>query len=193
MSSEVIESEKQKAIAEAAFQVFATHGFRKTSMQMIADQACMSRPALYLHFQSKEDVFSYLSISFFTKVADTVAAILARSGDPVDVLTRVFDAFDPDGVMAVLLDAQHGAELMDAKSNTMQGTVSDIEAGIGAMLADWLALEADAGRILCDDPNTTAQTIMLSHYGLKSPPPSYAIYKARTAQLARLLGKGLRI
>lgn len=193
MQAETLETEKQIAIAEAAFQVFAERGFRKTSMQLIADRAGMSRPALYLHFQNKEAVFSYLSVRFFTQVAQSIAEILEHSRDPVEILNDVFDAFDPKGIMAVLLDAEHGQELMDAKSSAAHDEVDAIESKIIQQMSDWLAREAHSGRIKCDDPKTAAQTIFYSYYGLKTPPPSYAIYKRRTAQLAQLIGSGLRV
>lgn len=193
MRREDTESDKQKTIAQAAFQVFAKHGFRKTSMQLIADQAGMSRPALYLHFQSKEDVFNYLVVGYLSKVEITIQERLSQSGHPVDVLGDVFAAFDPDGIKAVLLDAAHGAELMDVKSGAVRAYADQTATSICAALADWLHREAQGARIACADPELTAQTIMSSYNGLKSPPPSYAEYKARTAALAQLLGSGLAL
>lgn len=193
MSSEDIESDKKKAIANAAFQVFAEHGFRKTSMQLIADKAGMSRPALYLHFQSKEDVFGYLGISFFTNVAATIDTILTVSGDPAQVLQGVFDAFDPDGAMAFLLDADHGNELLDVKNGSSHEAVDKIATNIRLALTRWLREEALQRRIDCADPDITGQTIMSSFYGIKKPLPSYAVYKARVEQLAKMLGNGLKL
>ena len=86
MSVEATETDKKKTIANAAFEVFATHGFRKTSMQLIAEKAGMSRPALYLHFESKEDVFGYLSIGYLTKVVEDIDVVLQVFGASVDVL-----------------------------------------------------------------------------------------------------------
>lgn len=191
MSNELLETEKQKLIALAAFQVFAEHGYRKTSMQLIAQKAGMSRPALYLHFQSKEDVFGYLSVDFFKKIEIQVDAVLAKSGSPMQVLKGVFDAFDPGGVMEILLDAEHGHELMDVKVSHAHEQVDQIMTSIRLSLTQWLRKEAELGHIHCDDPNTTGQTIMQSYYGLKIPPPSYADYKIRVAQLAALFGRGL--
>jgi len=37
--------------------VFAEHGFRRTSMAMIAEAVGLSRPALYQYFDNREDVF----------------------------------------------------------------------------------------------------------------------------------------
>ncbi len=192
MSSETTDPDKQKSIAQAAFQVFAEHGFRKTSMQLIAQKAGMSRPALYLHFQSKEDVFRFLAIGYLTKVADSIDRILAVSGPATQVLQRVFDAFDPDGIKAILLDAKHGDELMAITNDSMKDAADKIAARINYAFSKWLEQENTARRIVCDTPELTARTIMSSYEGLKTPLPTYAEYKARTSQLARLLGKGLQ-
>lgn len=192
MSREAFESEKQKIIAQAAFQVFAEHGFRKTSMQLIAQKAGMSRPALYQHFQSKEDVFRHLAIGYLTKVAASIEAALARSGPPEQVLLAVFEAFDPDGMKAILFDAPHGDELMAINEAAVREEAAKTAQRICLSLCNWLSQEAGAGRIVCPDPEVTAQTIISSYEGLKAPRPSYADYKARRAALAQLLGAGLR-
>jgi len=47
-------------ILNAAQSVFARHGFRQTAMAMVADEARLSRQALYHHFASKEALFAAL-------------------------------------------------------------------------------------------------------------------------------------
>jgi AcrR family transcriptional regulator len=47
-------------ILNAAQAVFARHGFRQTSMAMVAEEADLSRQALYHHFASKEALFAAL-------------------------------------------------------------------------------------------------------------------------------------
>ena len=47
-------------ILAAARSVFLAHGFRDTSMQMIAQEVGISAPGLYKHFESKEAIFSAL-------------------------------------------------------------------------------------------------------------------------------------
>lgn len=47
-------------ILAAARNVFLVHGFRDTSMQMIAKEVGISAPGLYKHFESKEAIFSAL-------------------------------------------------------------------------------------------------------------------------------------
>ncbi len=54
-------NDRQGIILEAALSVFLTYGFKKTSMDDIARQADMSRPALYQLFKNKTDIFRALS------------------------------------------------------------------------------------------------------------------------------------
>ena len=54
----------REAILDAAFRRFARYGYRRTSLGDIADEAGLSRPALYHYFRNKEDVFGALSLTF---------------------------------------------------------------------------------------------------------------------------------
>ena len=49
---------KRQRVIEAASLVFRRHGFAQTSMDNIAVAAGMSRPALYLVFPNKEEIFA---------------------------------------------------------------------------------------------------------------------------------------
>lgn len=50
-------SKKTDQIIEAANKVFMRYGFRRVTMADLAEAAQMSRPALYLEFASKEQIF----------------------------------------------------------------------------------------------------------------------------------------
>lgn len=51
-------------LIEAAFGLFAQHGIEKTSLAMIANEVGMTKPSIYYHFASKEElidrVFEYI-------------------------------------------------------------------------------------------------------------------------------------
>ncbi|MEP2653331.1 MAG: TetR/AcrR family transcriptional regulator [Paraglaciecola sp.] len=49
--------DKKYQILQAAIEVFGTYGYKKTSMQDIADALDISRPALYQYYKNKEAVF----------------------------------------------------------------------------------------------------------------------------------------
>lgn len=191
MAIQTADLDRQNTIASAAFEVFAEHGFRGTSMQMIACRAGMSRPALYLHFQNKEDVFRHLIAGFFD-VAAQMADTALRPGKPADqALADLFAAFNPSGVLRMLFDAEHGAELFEAKGNIGADLLIAGEARIAELLSTWLKAEADAGRLDCPDPDMAAQTILGAHAGLKTPGIDFQTYMSRAQALARMLGRGL--
>ena len=58
--SEENASKKRDAILQAAYGAFSTYGFRRTSMGDIAEAAGISRPALYIQFENKPDIFCAL-------------------------------------------------------------------------------------------------------------------------------------
>src|SRR5918993_554990 len=49
-----IQEEKEELILEAALDVFATHGFRGSTIDQIAEVAGMSKPNLLYYFRTKE-------------------------------------------------------------------------------------------------------------------------------------------
>jgi AcrR family transcriptional regulator len=53
-----------KDVYETASKLFSTYGYASTSLQDIADAMGVTRPALYHHFRSKEDILSKLCEEF---------------------------------------------------------------------------------------------------------------------------------
>ncbi len=51
------DSAKKIAVFDVAADVFARYGFRRTTMNDLAEAAGISRPALYLMFENKEHLF----------------------------------------------------------------------------------------------------------------------------------------
>lgn len=50
--------DRKSHILNASVAAFARHGFRKTSLEDVAKEAGISRQGLYLHYSSKEELFS---------------------------------------------------------------------------------------------------------------------------------------
>ena len=106
--------DRRKTIIDAAMKTFVAYGFKRTTMADIADAAGISRPALYLLFKNKNDIFRAGFIDLVEEILDRMKTILEGDGFLPD---RVADA-----VVAGLVtpfreihDTPHGAELFDAK------------------------------------------------------------------------------
>jgi len=57
MSIRLPASARREQILDVAVQVFARHGFHSTSMNDVADAAGVTKPVLYQHFDSKQDLY----------------------------------------------------------------------------------------------------------------------------------------
>jgi AcrR family transcriptional regulator len=77
MAFEKLEKEKQNKIINAACEVFARHGYRKASMQDIAETAGVSKSVLFKYFSTKENLYQML----FRLASDSIteADTLARA------------------------------------------------------------------------------------------------------------------
>jgi AcrR family transcriptional regulator len=187
------EDPRDTAILEAAFEVFANYGFRRASMADIATRAGMSRPALYLRFSGKEQIFKRLAGLYFERAAVAATAALAAPGPADAVLAQFFTALDGE-VAEAMLNSPHGAELLDAKSSVAAEIVAAGVARMVALLAAWIARGQAEGRLAAGLPDTPAEiaaTILAAKFGLKTPGVTLDAYRAGTRRLAALFGRAL--
>ncbi|AEV39447.1 protein containing Transcriptional regulator, TetR-like, DNA-binding, bacterial/archaeal domain [Pseudovibrio sp. FO-BEG1] len=77
-------------ILSSAVEVFMQFGFRKSSLNDVAQAANVSRQALYLHFKDKTDLFREASAFTFEENLKLVQQA-AHSGKPLqDIITEMF-------------------------------------------------------------------------------------------------------
>lgn len=188
---DVVEDAKRKAILDAAWRSFAAYGFRKTSMDDIARGAGVSRPALYLHYRNKEDIFRSLAEFYYDDAARQVAQALATPGPVAEVLGRAFDA-QGGATLEAMLSSPHGLELLDTGSATASDIAEAGEARLRRIYADWLKTAADAGQVhLPGGAEAAADAITAALKGIKGLGADYPTYKARVHLLAQMVGAGL--
>src|SRR6266478_1219059 len=63
-NNKLVSDEKRQQILAAALEVFFKYGYKRVSMNELAEAAGISRPGLYLHFSSKEEVFRAAILQF---------------------------------------------------------------------------------------------------------------------------------
>ena len=184
---------KQQVILAAAWKVFSTYGFRKTSMDDIARAAGVSRPAIYLHFRNKEDLFRSLVQVCYDRTEEALTQALARPAD-AGLAAFLGAAFEAQGVALaeVMLTSPHGMELLDSGTTVAPDIVAAGEARLTQAYAGWLdAARRDGGARFEGTPQDVAATITAALKGIKMTAPDPAAYLAGTRQLAQLLAAGL--
>lgn len=103
--------DKRGTILESALTVFLTYGFKKTSMDDIAQQAGVSRPALYQLFKNKTDIFRALSYDLMQNAIVHAKHAFDQPGTPREQLFNAIDSSIME--MHRFCDQSvHGAELI---------------------------------------------------------------------------------
>ncbi|WP_170516428.1 TetR/AcrR family transcriptional regulator [Ruegeria atlantica] len=190
--TEAVDDSRQKTILNSAFQAFAAYGYRKTSMDDIAQGAGMSRSALYLHFKNKEAIVSKLTEVYYVEKSAVIAAALASSGSVPEVLTRAIQA--QTAGMAAILASPHGLEMLDNTKSLAAEIIAEGEAKLAGLYADWLTHQEQAGRVrLLASAAETGRTITATIKGLKLIGAGAEVYEQQVAQVAALIGAGLEV
>ncbi|WP_347550990.1 TetR/AcrR family transcriptional regulator [Pseudalkalibacillus hwajinpoensis] len=82
-------NEKKKLIIEAAMHLFAKKGFHSTSIQEIANESGISKGAVYLHFQSKDDVLYSIFAYHYEKLKANISEAKLDSITPEERLKKL--------------------------------------------------------------------------------------------------------
>lgn len=174
-------SKRVDHILRSAIPVFAQHGYRRTSMQLLADAAGISRPALYQYFADRAAIF----LSAFQLLLDenTDAALIALThGDSLE--------FQIDGYLqrlvgdpyATLSSSNFGDELMEIKGQ-LGGT--EVSTAIGRASHGLLMHVAALDNVDQSNARQVVELITLAVGGLKQDRPSVEVFRERLTFLAR--------
>ena len=84
---------RRRQLLEVALERFAARGFHETSMEEIADAAGVTKPVLYQHFHSKQDLFLELLESEGNDLQRDVMERAAAETDPYQQVLAGFRAY----------------------------------------------------------------------------------------------------
>jgi AcrR family transcriptional regulator len=74
-------SARREQILDVALEVFGSRGYHGASMNEIAEAAGVTKPVLYQHFDSKNELFAALIDDVGTRMRDTIAKATADAPD----------------------------------------------------------------------------------------------------------------
>ena len=184
-------------ILAAAFTCFARYGFRRVALEQIAQEAGVSRAALYLHFTNKEDIFRAVSRQVHER---TQAAAEAAASTPGDVATRIGAVLEAKHgkFFEIVHGSPHVAELIEER-NRLCGDLSEASRkrflrtlrGLIAEAAERGELDLEASGL---DAGQAAELFVDAAKGLEGAgamPQNPARYRRRVGRLVRLLSAGL--
>jgi len=158
---------RKQQLLDSALVVFARHGYRKTSMDDVAQAAGISRQGLYLHFETKEDLFRAAVQQSIRTAHVAVASALESPGASLEErLLLAFDAWVGRHMDAVGADVD---DLVSACHSVLCPTIQTEKRAFvrriaGAIEEAGLATAHERSNISARD---LAQTLCATAYGLK--------------------------
>jgi AcrR family transcriptional regulator len=149
---------RSEKILNAALAVFARYGFKRASMEDIAREAGMSRPALYLVFANKGAIFSALAQVMAVHACEGATAAWPANAQFQDGLAAAGSALYLDA-WRLIKGSPHGSELLNDNSAVVGEITANVEANIISLISTRLA---DAGQDV-----TLARVIAAGLHGIK--------------------------
>jgi AcrR family transcriptional regulator len=85
--------DRRRQLLEVAIEVFGTDGFHDTGMHDIAQRAGVTKPVLYQHFASKQDLYTAVVAEAAQLMREAIGKAVAEANGPRDQVERGFRAF----------------------------------------------------------------------------------------------------
>ncbi|MDF3300366.1 TetR/AcrR family transcriptional regulator [Streptomyces tropicalis] len=171
-SSAVVDTSRRAVVLDAALTTFARFGYRKTSMEEVAQAAHISRPGLYFLFSSKEVLFRAAVTQALERDIAAVEHVLADTGHPLS--ERLVEAFDQWAGRYIGPLARDVAEVVEANPDLLGEMVETVPRRFEELVTD--AIAAETGR---EAAPAVARTVISTSIGLKHQAPSREFFLER--------------
>jgi len=191
---EIEPNAKRDRILKSALECFGRYGFKRTALNDIAEIAGISRGALYLLFQNKEDIFRTLSQQLQDKAICRAEAAL-RSGDGLSArLIAAFEGKDLE-LFGLVYDSPHSIELIDLSCEIGADIFQTAEKRFAELLTEAIRQADERGEIELSrgnlQPDDFSDLLIACRHGLKQSASSLAEYRQRLRHLISIVDLAL--
>lgn len=170
--------------------VFLAYGYQKVTMDDIARAAEMSRPALYLLFKNKADIYRAIADRMFEMSLENIGQRLAGPGTLAERLNLAVDS-EMISMMAAIVDSPHGAELLDLKNSLATDLIGGWHNAVAAVFRDAITADARARGVNLAERGLTAanlaEMLMDGLEGMKHRIPDSTGQRKAARQLVRVI------
>jgi AcrR family transcriptional regulator len=192
-----IPKEKRGAILAAAQALFGHYGYRRTSIEDIAQEAGIAKGTVYLYFKSKEEIFRALCQQLIEHVLSAAEAASQTEGTIAERLRRILAA-KFDYFFELVHGSAHARELIDAKNRLSVDLFTQADRRYLRLLTATVAKAAETGELRLDrvglEAEDAAEVLIRSAAGNElygATPPTPAVFRRRLDMLARVFVAGL--
>jgi TetR/AcrR family transcriptional regulator of autoinduction and epiphytic fitness len=143
-NNKLVSDEKRRPMLSAALEVFFKYGYKRVSMNEIAEAAGISRPGLYLHFSSKEEVFRAALRQFADDLIEEIANGLPSQKTIEEKLRYAFEVWTVRR-FDLTLNSPEAKEISDCSYEFAQGTLDQSYQKLESILASILKGQVKSG------------------------------------------------
>jgi AcrR family transcriptional regulator len=140
-----VAAKKRLAILKAAAVLFSRHGFKRASIDLIAEAAKVAKPTIYAHFEDKDALFAAVCSLFMEQLlesAQRARALPTLQQRVCGILGAKFTMY-----FEVVLRSPYADELIHATNDLVSDVVEKIDVRYKALLVEEL-LQCEARREL---------------------------------------------
>lgn len=177
-----MENEKKLRVIEAAKRVFLRYGFRRVTMQDVAEEAGISRPALYLIFLNKEEVFKATIQEVTAQSMEIIRRELPTLSTIEQKLNSMFEIWTVQP-FEIMLKSPDAKDLVHCGHDFAADVLAQISAGFESLLTEVLQPVVAADRQAILPTSEIAHLLAASIHGYKD--------SARSADELRTLIRNL--
>ncbi len=178
MSEKSMDMDKRERIMEAAKALILHYGYKKTTMQDIADKAEISVGSLYNFFQNKEDIAIECAKGFKNSMLDSLREVRDSSLKPEEKLREMMFRSGL-GCHEHFKDTPHGMEIVMALEHRREELNEKFDAQELSLVAEVLEEGVARGEFSVKDVKDTARTFIAAFASFR-PPSCMALSKEET-------------
>lgn len=158
-NDERVEDPRRARILDGAKQVFLAYGFSRTTMDDIARAVEISRPALYLLFRNKADIFRAVGQRFLDQSLMAALCVLRNEEGPLGA--RLMTALDRAlfQLFRAIEDSPHGEEIVDVENRIAADIVAEWRQRLVDAFTETIAAEARMQGTRLEELGLTAQAL----------------------------------
>ncbi len=162
-----MDDQRRQKIIEAAFETFLRYGFRRTTMDDIAQQVGLSRPTLYLTFPNKEAIFRAVVETGQDRMLTEISAGLPGQGSLASGLRYAFEIWvvQPEAMTARSPAAE---ELLNTPFDFAKDVFDDGARRLGDLLAELITAAVIDPAALQPPAQARARVLVAATRGCKT-------------------------
>ncbi len=147
------------AIVTAATALFMEKGYRSVTIEMVAEAAGVTKPAVYYHFKDKSSLLVATTEAVFKEARRATGALLAAKGPLRQRLQRIAEV-----VLALPQPFTQFDTMMHEAATELSAEqltqIREEEQAVYAVVEDAMAQAAESGEIVAPDPQLAAHAFL---------------------------------